>query len=447
MLVAAGLVLAAFLSTAGLALDQAFRDTAQTSVRERLTGRIYQILGTVDLSAPSATTLESSPPDPALSTPESGHYAQILDAANARVWNSRSMLGITIESPIKRTVGEFAFSTAIASTGESLFVLSYTILWEGGGAESALYTVQVAENERAFTDLIVRFRRSLWFGFFGIGVVLLLVQTVIFRWGMKPLRDVAGEVNLIEQGQISEIAGEYPLELKPLTENLNALIHSNESNVKRYRNALGDLAHSLKTPLAVLRTTLERGREASASNAATIESLDQLDSTINFQLQRAAVAGRSVLGGSFEIAPVIEQIANSLSKVHAGRHLEITTSVVDGAKFRGDRGDMMEMVGNIADNACKWARNRVDIAVLIRPSSSNESGNSLVFEIRDDGQGMAQEDIERAMLRGARLDQSTDGHGIGLAVVKELVEDAYEGELQFMSSENGTNAQMIFSNY
>jgi two-component system sensor histidine kinase PhoQ len=164
-------------------------------------------------------------------------------------------------------------------------------------------------------------------------------------------------------------------------------------------------------------------------------------------LQRAAVAGRSVLGGSFEIAPVIEQIANSLSKVHAGRHLEITTSVVDGAKFRGDRGDMMEMVGNIADNACKWARNRVDIAVLIRPSSSNESGNSLVFEIRDDGQGMAQEDIERAMLRGARLDQSTDGHGIGLAVVKELVEDAYEGKLQFMSSENGTNAQMIFSNY
>ena len=169
--------------------------------------------------------------------------------------------------------------------------------------------------------------------------------------------------------------------------------------------------------------------------------------TINYQLQRAAVAGRSVLSGSFEIAPAIEQIANSLRKVHAEREIEITTMVVPGAKFQGDRGDMMEMVGNVADNACKWARKRVNVDVSIRPSEKQEARDSLVFEIRDDGHGMEQKNIERAMLKGARLEKTTDGHGIGLAVVKELVEDASKGEICINSSESGTVVQMIFEDY
>ena len=120
--------------------------------------------------------------------------------------------------------------------------LSYTVLWEGAGSQANLYTVQVAENEQAFIAQVNRFRKSLWLGFSAIGVVLLLVQTGIFRWGLKPLRDVADEVHPIERGEEKEISGDYPLELRPLTENLNALIRTNQSSVKRYRNALGDLA-------------------------------------------------------------------------------------------------------------------------------------------------------------------------------------------------------------
>jgi two-component system, OmpR family, sensor histidine kinase PhoQ len=173
-------------------------------------------------------------------------------------------------------------------------------------------------------------------------------------------------------------------------------------------------------------------------------SLNQLDSTINYQLQRAAVAGRSVLAGSFEIAPVVEKIANSLRKVHAERRLEITTSVEQGTKFQGDRGDMMEIVGNIADNACKWARNTVSIHVWLEASDSKPPNLPLIIEVRDDGHGMPQQDVAKAMLRGSRLDQSTDGHGIGLAVVKELVEDVYNGKLIINSSSCGTVAQMRF---
>ncbi|MFT4563593.1 MAG: two-component system sensor histidine kinase PhoQ [Gammaproteobacteria bacterium] len=446
-MVAAGVVLAVFLSAAGLALDQAFRDTALTSVQERLTGRTYRVLGVLDLAdlSEQRSPAESSP-DPSLATPESGYYAQVLNELNERVWNSRSMLGLTFEGPRERTVGDFLFSKTESSTGESLFVLSYTVLWEGTGAESAVYTVQVAENERAFTELVSRFRKSLWLGFVGIGVVLLLLQTAILRWGLKPLRDVALEVNRIERGEESELTGRYPLELNALTDNLNALIRTNESSVKRYRNALGDLAHSLKTPLAVLRNNVEQLSIATDSDDSLVESLDQLDSTINYQLQRAAVAGRSVLGGSFEIALVVEQIANSLRKVHADRNLQITATVEPGAKFQGDRGDMMEIVGNIADNACKWARSSVSIKVWLEANDRKPSLLALIIEIRDDGVGMPQEDVAKAMLRGSRLDQSTDGHGIGLAVVKELVEDVYNGKLIINSSSAGTVAQMRFNN-
>ena len=444
-MVVAGVVLAVFLGAAGLALDQAFRDTALTSVEERLTGRIYRVLGNLDLADLSEQRDASeSSPDLLLETPESGYYAQVLNELNERVWNSRSMLGLTFEGPSERAIGDFLFSKTASSTRESLFVLSYTVLWEGRGAESAVYTVQVAENESAFTKLVTRFRKSLWLGFVGIGVVLLLVQTVILRWGLKPLRDVAVEVNRIERGEKSELTGRYPLELNALTENLNALIRSNESSVKRYRNALGDLAHSLKTPLAVLRNNVEQLTIATESDDSLMGSLNQLDSTINYQLQRAAVAGRSVLAGSFEIAPVVEKIANSLRKVHAERRLEITTSVEQGTKFQGDRGDMMEIVGNIADNACKWARNTVSIHVWLEASDSKPPNLPLIIEVRDDGHGMPQQDVAKAMLRGSRLDQSTDGHGIGLAVVKELVEDVYNGKLIINSSSCGTVAQMRF---
>ena len=446
VLVAAGLVLAAFLGAAGMALDQAFEDSAMTSVRERLTARIYQVLGTIDLDRPGHTGAAPMPTGSPLATPESGDYAQLLDASGRRVWNSRSMLGMTFSAPFDRAVGAFTFATAQSSTDEPLMVLSYTVLWEGAGARSNVYTVQVAEHERAFRAQVGRFRRSLWVGFVATGIMLLLVQTVIFRWGLKPLRDVAREVTRIEQGDVDAITGDYPLELKPLTENLNALIRTNESSVKRYRNALGDLAHSLKTPLAVVRSSLERSG-GPAYPPAVSESLDQLDQTIDYQLQRAAAAGRSAIGGVFEIEPVIASIESSLRKVHADRGLEITSNVKTNAKFRGDRGDFMEVVGNIADNACKWARTRVALGVAHEAAAPDATRRVLVVEVRDDGAGMPESDIARALLRGSRLDETTAGHGIGLAVVKEIVEDVYDGTLDITSSGDGTIVRMVFPGY
>lgn len=446
VLVAAGVVLAAFLGSAGWVLDQAFRDSALTSVKDRLQGQIFMLLGRVDLDVPSNVAVGSVLPDAALSTPDSGHYAQILDASGQPVWKSRSLVGLSIQRPPERTRGKFVFDKLTSSTHTELYSLSYTIVWEGSGdSESAVYTVQVCENAHAYWDQVKGFRRSLWLWFAGIGVVLLLVQTAILRWGLKPLRDVAGEVRQIEEGVRSELSSGYPAELSALTTNLNALIRHSQSSVQRYRNALGDLAHSLKTPLAVLRITLDTKRETDELAAIFTEQIEQLDARIQYQLQRAAAVGGQTFGRPVAVKEVAEKIATSLRKVYAGRSIHIVLDIEDDAKFFGDRGDLMEILGNIADNACKWARTRIDIVAAHIKQDARSLRPPLRVRITDDGGGMPADKIRAVLERGMRLDQTTEGQGIGLAVVRELVEEIYNGTVVIESGDGGTSVILTLS--
>lgn len=439
VLVTAGIVLAVFLGAAGWILDQAFRDAATTSLRDRLHGRILMLLGLVELDLPAAKVMPIDPPDPTLQTPESGHYAQILDAGSKTIWRSRSMLGTAIPLPSARKVNQLLLEETRSTARERLFCLSYTILWEGrGGAPPVPYTVQVCEDQRSYLMQIRRFRRALWGWFAGIVVCLPLIQIAILRRGLRPLRKVASEVRNIESGQQVEITGTYPEELRALTENLNALIRTRDSNLQRYRNALGDLAHSLKTPLAVMRTTLES--QASPGAATINEQLDQLDATINYQLQRAAAAGRGALTPPVEVAPVIERLSASLRKVYYARNLEIRAEIAPDTRFHGDQGDLLEIVGNVADNACKWARHTVTISVAAVRAMA--AGPGLRITVRDDGTGIPSDQLHTVLARGARLDQSIAGHGIGLAVVRELVEDVYRGRLEIESSPAGTTVSI-----
>ncbi|MEM7467403.1 MAG: ATP-binding protein [Pseudomonadota bacterium] len=435
VVVMAGLVLAAFLSVAGWVLDQAFRDSASIAVRERLTSNVFLLLGSVEVDRKHQISVAEDIPKPEWQVPESGHFAQIFNEDLISLWHSRSMLGLEIPQSKVNIPGEFLFSQATSSTGEAMFVLSYTVLWETSSEDEPLeLLIQAAEDEAGFRKQLKRFRRSLWGWFFAISVGFLFVQTVILRWGLKPLRDLAHEVAEIEAGSRRELNSNYPVELQALGENLNALIRSNASNVQRYRNALGDLAHSLKTPLAVIKSSLYGDSEA-PSKEAIGEQVEQLDKTINYQLQRAAAAGRPGLARAIDVKLIADKIANSLRKVYASKSLAISVDSVGPAKISGDEGDIMEIIGNTADNACKWA----SASVAINLSTSNANGGSLLIEIVDDGPGMPPEKIGHVLKRGARLDQTTEGQGIGLAVVRELVEEVYGGKLVINSSPRGTS--------
>lgn len=441
LLIAAAVVLATFLGTAGWVLDHGFRQTAKSSARERLKGQIFMLLGLADLDQPARPLSTSTIPDPALTMPESGHYAQIYNGAGVVVWRSRSMLGLAIEWPGERPAGNFVFEEALSSTDEKLFCLSYLVQWEGrADAPPTPFTVQTCEGRRAYSAQVKRFQRSMWLWLAGLAAFLLLIQTLILRWGIEPLRQVASEVRAIESGQQTALNGDYPRELQTLTRNLNALIAARDSHLVRYRNALGDLAHSLKTPLAVIRSTLESDSRAREIAEVMRDPVDQLDATIKYQLQRAATAGRSTLSPPLPVSPILDRIVISLRKVYHSRKLSITGVAPVDAMFFGDQGDLMEIIGNLADNACKWARSNVRIEVTRVRESLEEQRPPLRIKVYDDGPGLPNEKAREVMQRGARLDQSVEGHGIGLATVREIAETGYNGSVELTSQGGNTVA-------
>ncbi len=444
LLIVAGVVLAAFLGVAAAVLDHGFRQTAKASVQERLKGQIFVLLGLADLDRPSQPLTAAQIPDPALAMPESGHYAQVYDAKGKVLWRSRSMLGLTVQWPGERAAGNFVFEDAISSTEERLFCLSYLVQWEPRDKRKPeVYTLQACEGRREFNSQVHRFQRSMWLWFSGLAAFLMLIQTAILRWGIAPLRQIASELRAIESGQQSALGGNYPRELQALARNLNALLIARDTHLQRYRNALGDLAHSLKTPLAVIRSILESDHRARAIADALKEPVDQLDATIKYQLQRAATAGRGALAPPVEVGPILERIIVSLRKVYHARPIVISGTAAPAVIFYGDQGDLMEILGNLADNACKWARSTVWVEVLRDKPASDNARPWLRIRVHDDGSGVPPERVHEVMRRGTRLDQSVEGHGIGLATVREIVETGYVGELTLQCGPQGTIAEAL----
>ena len=326
-----------------------------------------------------------------------------------------------------------------------MFCTSYGVEWETRGrSKPRFYTLQACEGRGNYELQVRGFQRSLWLWFSILTVLLLLIQTAILRWGLRPLRQVAIEVRAIESGRQTAITGDYPRELRSLTRNLNALIAARDTHVQRYRNALGDLAHSLKTPLAVLRSALEAGRFDTDSVRTLTEQVAQIDDTVRYQLQRAATVGRNAFAPPMDVAPMIERIAGSLRKVYHARQLDIQTEVDPSARFFGDQGDLMEVVGNLADNACKWARGRVRIRAHPLTLAPGQRRHALEVVVEDDGPGMPPHLVQQALKRGGRLDESAEGHGIGLSVVRDVVETGYGGLLSIEVTADGTLVRAVF---
>jgi two-component system, OmpR family, sensor histidine kinase PhoQ len=439
ILITASLVLAGFLGGAGVLLDRAFRESALDGVEDRLRGSVFLLLGAANFDTPSVSDLIDSLPDPALSTPGSGRYARIV-APDAQVaWSSRSMLGLELEDVPLATTGAWRLLQVSSKAGERLFVLTYGILWEGSGdSVPRHFIIEAYESEELYRATVSQFRRSLWSWFAALSVTLLFVQAYNLNRGLRPLASVGDEVRAIEEGTQEAIAGSYPVELATLTRNLNKLLRQNRDSLQRYRNALGDLAHSIKTPLAVLRSELERGPADAVPCDSMLEQVERIDRTVQYHLQRAATAGNAQLAPARPVAPVIARVLDSLRKVYFERNLVIETALEPGALFPGDEGDLMEIVGNLADNACKWARHRVLVEAL--GERGPNGGGRLELRVRDDGPGIPSDQIERLMQRGIRLDESVEGHGIGLAIVRDMVEGAYRGQLSLTSSTRGTTA-------
>lgn len=434
LLVAATLALAGFLGATGAALHQAFRDSAEAALRERLQGHVYALLAAADEDPDGRMLLPATLSDPRFSSTDSGLYALVQNDGGDFHWRSPSLTGQAGGFLRQKAPGERGFHR-YNDGGRELLALNFGIAWEDYLGEEQHYTFAVAMDRAPLLREIEGFRATLWSWLGGLALILLLVQGAILSWGLKPLREVAGDLRRIEAGEADRLAGDYPLELLGLTGNINALIAAARANQQRWRNSLDDLAHSMKTPLAILRNAADEQGGCGAFGAMVQEQVQRMDTIVQHQLRRAAASGRSTPGRALEVAPLVERLTRSLGKVHRDRALQLELELAPDSRFFGDEADLMEVLGNILENACKYGRGRVRVS-SVRLAAAGGGRPGLEIRVGDDGPGIEPERAREALQRGRRMDQSMPGQGLGLSVAAEIA-GVYGGRIEIGRSALG----------
>lgn len=416
LLLGAALVLLAFMAGAGLAVQRAHADSVRAAHFARLQSTIYLLLARAELDDGGVLVMPPALAEPRLSLPQSGLYAGIYNVNRNEAWRSASSLGV--EPPLRRdgvAPGQWRIET-IAGKGQSFHAVSFGVNWATGQRQAPL-VLSVVEDKAEFDREIAVFARTLWLWLGGAGVLLLLAQTLLLQWGLAPLRRVASEIRRVESGEQAGIEGRYPTEISPLTDNLNTLIQQERVRQGRYKEALSFLAHSLKTPLAVLRNALH---EPAQLPAAVRQQVARMDDIVQHQLARAAAGGATRFAPPVRVAPILDRVRDALAKVHAGKGLTFTLDCAPDLSWRIGEGDLFEILGNVMDNAAKWAKRRVTARAW------REDGR-LLLRVEDDGPGFT--DTESILQIHVRMDERVPGHGVGLAVVNDLVA-SHHGELK-----------------
>jgi two-component system sensor histidine kinase PhoQ len=430
LLVSVSLPLALFFGVMMVVLDTGFRALSERSLQELLGAQMVALIAAAEPQpgggyAPPVRDLASR-----LRTPRSGLYAQIRSAGGRSVWRSPSTAGAPIDfgAPLDPGARRFAYGT---NERERIAIESRGIQFEDSEGNYEL-TFSVAASLTPYEQQLWRFRSQL-FGWF-IGLLLLLLATLagLLRWVLAPVRRLEREIHEVEEGRSETLGDGYPRELSGVATNLNTLLIGERKRVARYRDTLGNLAHSLKTPLAVMRAALSGN---SASETVLGPEIDRMSGIIEHQLKRAAASGGALLGQApVEVAPIARELRVALLKVYAGKDLSIELQVAPQAQFIGDRGDLTELLGNLLDNACKWCNGIVRLRVDAEAAFATRERLSILVE--DDGPGISAENRARIGQRGVRTDENVPGHGIGLAMAQDTVE-LYSSKLTIDTSPLG----------
>ena len=422
------LVLIGILTLAGWILDRSFRASTLAGVEEQLRLVIYSLMGVAHADASGIRVDELS--EPRLSQPESGLYAAIWEPGTGREWRSPSALTTNVDQGrALAALGEFRFSETDVG-GVPRFLLSYLVIWDDADESQLIF--QVAADQAPTLAIIGGFRRNLAWGLALVTLLVIGAQFLAIRWGLTPLRVMAEEVRALEEGRREGLSDSYPKELTGLRQNLARFIAHEHRQRTRYRHALEDLAHSLKTPLAVIRNALggsvPAGGEPHGERELIAEQLDRMEGVVTHQLSRATVAGPVVVGRPVDLSRLAQRLVRALKTAYSDRGLVVEVRLPPALSVRGDERDLMDIFGNLLENAFKYTRSKVRI--------SGRPGAVAVMRIEDDGPGVDATIRDDILNRGARGDQVQPGQGIGLSVVSELIQ-LYGGTLTIGSSPLG----------
>jgi signal transduction histidine kinase len=428
------LVSVVLLAATGLLLASLFTAALERNFDQRLRSVLDGLLANIDVTAAGAPHLTSAIADPRFGLPLSGWYWQVLpvDAAKgAPDLASPSLLEqrLAVPDSVAGRAGVQAFYLT-DTMGVTLRAIEQVFTLPGSARK---YSVLVAGNYDELSGEVRSFNRALVASLVLLALGLALAAFVQVRFGLRPLRAMQANLLAIRQGGATELRGDYPAEIRPVAEELNLLIQSNAEIVERARTQVGNLAHALKTPLSVL--TNEAAGQDSSLAAKVTEQTGLMRDQVNLYLDRARRAARAQgLGAVTEVKPVLDALARTLERINRDKGIAVAVDCAEGLKFRGERQDLEEMVGNLLDNACKWGVSRV--VVSARPASAAAGRSQMAIIVDDDGAGLAPEQRDAALKRGERLDETRPGSGLGLSIVRETAA-MYNGTVQLEAAELG----------
>ncbi|MDT8451095.1 MAG: ATP-binding protein [Wenzhouxiangellaceae bacterium] len=404
----------------GLAVDRAFLASELAAQRERLESAAFALLAGLEVGPDGSLDWVGAPADPVFRYPASGLYGGAFSAAGE--WLSRSTLGIDV--PVDRKPMPRGESEHLpAGDGRPWSVYRLGVGWEMPDGEIVDITAWTAEDRARIEQAMASFRGDLWRWLGLAAAILVVAQFVLLAQPLLILRKVAREVQRIESGEREELAGRYPRELTPLTDNLNALLRTERANAELYSQALGDLAHSLKTPLAVLNSQIEAGEHVGLAELR--ETVAQMQERIRAELDRAAPSGRRTMLAPLAVEPVAARLTRSLNKLYPDVRFELDCPA--GVRANVAERDLMEILGNLLENAAKYGAGRVRLALAPHRPGRRRAG--LRITVEDDGPGIDRTRFDEFLQRGVRGDQIAEGQGLGLAIVQRIVA-SYHGEIR-----------------
>lgn len=415
------------LVTTGILLTDLYSRALDATLTETLDFHVESLAGVLlDSGDPQSPDVALA--DPRFERPRSGWYWIIRSLDGDLVNLSTSVVGIDLPG-VGAAADAYGRSSEVIDDafGTQLRMVERTVRL---GEDT--YRITVAGNLTEILKLVADFRGQAFIVLGAVGVMLAAMSAFVARIALRPISRLSRAVEAVREGDSAEVTGTYPTEIAPLAEEVNELLRSNTQIIERARNQVGNLAHGLKTPIAVLRNEAAARKGALADVVAS--ETEKMSNMVSTYLERARLAARtSVVGKKADATMIMLRLTRVMRKIHPQVTIAFQRPDASLPWFRGDESDLEEMAGNLLENACKWSNGQVGVRLS---SERGSKGTQLLIRIDDNGPGLSEADAQKVLRRGVRLDEKTPGTGLGLDIVKELV-DVYGGSLELKRSQLG----------
>lgn len=442
------------LALAGFAVENAFKESQLSSESATLRSTFYLLLEAAEWQSGSLT-LPDNLAEPRFSLIDSGLYATVTAADdpvrnNSNQWASGNLTPPLWQSISARlselvltppsltfTPGQEQISN-IALAGSPYFLFVYDLVWELDNQEEASLRFAIYHSAEEFNKELRRFRVTLRSGLGILAIGVLVIQWTIMHWGLRPLARLKTEIDAVNAADQFSIQGVYPAEITPVTNSLNRVLSTEKSQRDRYHQTLSNLAHSIKTPLAVIKGELHKQVPGNNDNTQIVsEQIEEIDHIIRRQLQRSVIQTDTHIYQSVPLRPVVERLCSALEKVYKNKPMEFQVDIPQQLTLRMDQQDIFEVLGNLVENACKYGEGKVRIT-----GQPLAGGVQLVIE--DNGPGVSKSNAASMLKRGARGDTRSTGQGLGLAIANDII-SAYQGNIKIDASPDLGGAKLTLS--